>query len=338
MEHVVGQEMANAWDDLLPAQRRRLARDIIDLHDQLSKLKANGCGGIYHSVHSVDDFNLARTPRWRPLSKESLQLLRSHCSHSLRNGYTLGPVHSVPLVNWRVPVPPYTQTPPIYSSEEYVDLVASYGRPSTRRHYALFSHKACVELFRHVRNLYPNSRVFGPLADLSGYGFTHGDLHEGNIFVDPNSGAITGIIDWESASFRPMWTEVAGIGWFTEDLERMIFGSDRPTNFENDTKDDTQLRAFFRTELNKKDSDLFGSFLGGIELRAVFDAAADLPLPDGQTDIFLWNYHELEYWNEARRGVFPWDMVAWTHKRIDLDHEEMVRLPHSIWAQANFER
>ncbi|KAF5322601.1 hypothetical protein D9619_000270 [Psilocybe cf. subviscida] len=335
MEHVLGKEMGDVWDDLLPAQRQRLARDVVDLHDQLSKLKADGCGGIYHTVHSVDDFNLSRTPRWRPLSKESLQLLRNHCSHALRDGYTLGPVNSVPLVNWRVVVPSPAQTPPVYSSEAYVDLVASYGKPSTRSYYELFSRETCVKLFRHVRNLYPSSRILGPLSDSSGYGFTHGDLHEGNIFVDPHTGAITGIIDWESAEFRPMWTEVAGVGWFMEDSERIIFGSDRPTNFENDTKDDVRLRAFFRTQLNKMDSNLFESFLGGFELRAIFDAAADYPLPDGQTDIFLWNYHELGYWNEARRGAFPWDMVAWTRKRASMGREEMVRMLHSIQAQAN---
>jgi hypothetical protein len=36
--------------------------------------------------------------------------------------------------------------------------------------------------------------VFGPSSD--DFHFSHGDLHEGNILIDPQSGAITGVIDW----------------------------------------------------------------------------------------------------------------------------------------------
>ncbi|KAF5311139.1 hypothetical protein D9619_008052 [Psilocybe cf. subviscida] len=217
MEHVSGKEMSDVWDNLSLTQKQRLGRDIVDLHAQLSKLKADGCGGIYHNVQSVDDFNLSRTPRWRPLSQRSLKLLRE--SHSLKDGYKPSPV------------PSPAQTLPVYSAEEYANLVANNGNPSTRSYYELFVRAKCVELLHRVTQLYPQSPVFGPTADSSGYCFTHGDLHEGNIFVDPETGALTGIVDWESAAFRPMWMEVCGVGWFNEDRERFIFGDERPNRF-----------------------------------------------------------------------------------------------------------
>jgi hypothetical protein len=168
--------------------------------------------------------------------------------------------------------------------------------------------------------------VFGPSADASNFRFSHGDLHDGNILIDPQSGAITGIIDWEAAAFRPLWAVVCGVGWFEEDNQRFIIGSDDPENFSEDTDpEDMELRAFFRTELHKKNPNLFSCFLGGVELRAVLHAAVDAPRPEGETDIFLNRYHRLGYWKEDRRGAFPWDMMAWQHRRMDLDEIEMVR-------------
>jgi aminoglycoside phosphotransferase (APT) family kinase protein len=83
-------------------------------------------------------------------------------------------------------------------------------------------------------------------------------LHDGNILIDPTTGKITGIIDWECAGFRPWWTGVAGVGWLEEDRERFLFGADRPNNFADDNSNsskpgsDGYLRAFFRTELHKE--------------------------------------------------------------------------------------
>jgi hypothetical protein len=287
MEFVPGKDMNTVWHDLSLARKQRLARDVVDIHAQLSKLKADGCGAIYHSVHSVDDFNLTKTPRWRPLSVNSLRILREYCFHSLKEGYKLGPLQSVPLVNYRVAVPSPARTLPVYTSEEYVNLVVRNGQPTTWSHYELYARETCIDLIRCVCNLFPHSKLFGQLVDGSGYCFTHGDLHDQNIFVDSDTGAIAGVLDWDCAAFRPMWTEIAVIGWFVEDGHRMIFRWFKPTNFAYETEEDARLRALFRTGLNKRDSDLFACFLRGSELRAICDAGTDSPAPDGQTVIFL---------------------------------------------------
>ncbi|KAJ3576838.1 hypothetical protein NP233_g173 [Leucocoprinus birnbaumii] len=59
------------------------------------------------------------------------------------------------------------------------------------------------------------------LADQSNFRFSHGDLHAGNIFIDPCTGSITGTTDWGAAAFRPLWTDVGGVGWFDLDMEKM---------------------------------------------------------------------------------------------------------------------
>ena len=57
MEYMPRMEMGDAWDDLQPPQKRRLALDLIGFYGQLFRLKADGCGGIYHS-NPVDDYDL----------------------------------------------------------------------------------------------------------------------------------------------------------------------------------------------------------------------------------------------------------------------------------------
>jgi hypothetical protein len=157
-------------------------------------------------------------------------------------------------------------------------------------------------------------------------------LHDQNILIDPSTGKITGIVDWECAGFRPLWTDVAGVGWLAEDHQRFLFGTSRPRNFANDefhslkSGSDSCLRAFFHTELHKRNPDLFSCFLGGVEMRALLHAATDQPRPVGESEIFLRLYEETGCWDKRRRGPFPFDMNAWQWTRITLDEMEMVCL------------
>jgi hypothetical protein len=160
-------------------------------------------------------------------------------------------------------------------------------------------------------------------------------LHAGNILIDPSTGKIAAIIDWECAGFRPWWTGVEGVGWLEEDRERFLFGADRPNNFADDNSNssnhgpDSYLRAFFRTELHKRNPDLFSCFLGGVEMRALLHAATDEPRPEGESGIFLTLYEETGCWNKSRRGSFPFDMTAWRWNRITLDEIEMKRVANA---------
>ncbi|KAF5353005.1 hypothetical protein D9757_014958 [Collybiopsis confluens] len=209
---------------------------------------------------------------------------------------------------------------PTFSSKEYVKLVAFNGLPPTQSKYDLPTREKCVQLFESICGFYPSSSLFGSVVGNPYFYFSHGDFHDGNILVDPESGSITGIIDWEAAGFRPLWAEIHGVGWFEEDHHRFLHGGKNPENFEDDTDSDLQLHAFFCRELYQKNPDLFYCFFGGVELRATFQAAADSPRPVGKSHIYLEKYHHLGYWAE-RRGDFPWDMVAWLNARFDLDEE-----------------
>ncbi|KAJ3793056.1 hypothetical protein GGU11DRAFT_801172 [Lentinula aff. detonsa] len=259
MEYMSGVELDEAWDQLQYPQKQTFARNLIDVYDQLFRLK----------TRRMDNLSSARrSPRWQPLSLESLRLLRSHCNHSIDNGYELGPLQDISLIDYRLVVPSPSQTMPTFTSEEYFKLVAFNGNPPTRSDFDLPTQEKCL--------------YFVWTSEPYNFYFSCGDLHEGNILIDPQSGAINGIVDWEAAGFRPLWAEVIGDDTAPEDI---------------------QLRAFIRHHLHKKNPDLFSCFVGGPELRAVLHAAVDDPSPIGETDIFLCRYHDLGYWKEGRREM-----------------------------------
>lgn len=237
-----------------------------------------------------------------------LKMLREYCSRSSEDGYKLGPFQSVPLVNYRVAVPSPARTLPVATSQKYVNLVAralasphpghvtsSSFAKHTRVSFNAFA--ICI----HTREYWARSQMNRAIASRMVTYTIRTSL------LIP----IPGVLDWECAAFRPMWAEVAGVGWFVEDGHRMIVNCFEPTNFDGRTEENARLRAFLRTGIYKRDSDLFTSLLGGSELRAICDAESDWPPPDGQTLTFLQNYYELGYWNETRRGPFPWNMHAW---------------------------
>ena len=347
MEYMPGVELGEAWEALEYDKKTQFAVDLVDMYDQLSQLRAHCCGTIYHSARKfTDDLFLPtsslsrniRSPRWKPLSSDSLRSLRAHCNHPLDNSdglYEIGPLQDCALLQYPLIVPSPSQTAPVFTTTDYVRLLAYNGFPSSRSSFDKPTRDKCVELFQSLHALYPHHPLFGPSADPFIFRFCHGDLHAGNILIDPATGKITAIIDWECAGFRPWWTGVEGIGWLEEDRERFLFGADRPNNFADDNSNssnpgpDSCLRAFFRTELHKRNPDLFSCFLGGVEMRALLHAATDEPRPLGESGIFLVLYEETGCWDENRRGPFPFDMTAWGWTRITLDEIERERIANA---------
>ena len=152
--------------------------------------------------------------------RQSLRLLQSHCSHSTANWYTIGPLNDISLVYASPLLPKHLRLP--HQTIDYIQLLAYNGRPTRRSDTDLPTREKCVELFESIYRLYSQSSVFGPDADRTNFRFSHTVM----IYMDPRTGAITGIIDWGAATFRPLWGEVYGVRWLGEDPQRFTFGSD----------------------------------------------------------------------------------------------------------------
>ena len=119
--------------------------------------------------------------------------------------------------------------------------------------------------------------------------FAHDDLHDDNILMNPDTGEITGIIDWEMASFRSPWLAAVAGGWFNDDSERFLSVHQAMRgDYKDDTLTDAIVRAQFRLQLATMHMELYHHHTQGIELRALFNACCN-KLP-GIAEGWLANY------------------------------------------------
>jgi hypothetical protein len=77
MKYMPGVELREAWKELEYVKKAQFAVDLIDLYHQLSQLRADSCGAVYHRCTDILSSltYIIRSPRWKPLSSNSLQLL-----------------------------------------------------------------------------------------------------------------------------------------------------------------------------------------------------------------------------------------------------------------------
>src|ERR1700689_2762797 len=81
-----------------------------------SHLRAHCCGAVYHGTRS----------------------LRAHCDQSLCDSdrfYEICPLQDCALLRYPLIVPSPSQTPPVFTTTDYVRLLAFNGFPSTRSSY-----------------------------------------------------------------------------------------------------------------------------------------------------------------------------------------------------------
>jgi hypothetical protein len=210
---------------------------------------------------------------------------------------------------------------------------AFLGEPPTRSGGKLScgAFEKALEVYDVVKQLGRASRTSSKsLATFEAYEtfhFSHGDLSNYNILVDPGTGEITGIIDWEMAGFRPVWLAAVGGGWFDDDSERFLMTDDQQShgNHVDETPMDAIAHAHFRLRLAALDEELFRHHVQGCELRAFFYSCCNEYA--GNTEVWLEKYSDHE-WPVGRRGPFPFDLIAWIHEQIDLFEERFVVPSH----------
>jgi hypothetical protein len=102
--------------------------------------------------------------------------------------------------------------------------------------------KRLFEIYDAVRALYPlSTECTKPSAIHAIFHFAHGDLSEYDILIDPDTGAVTGLIGWQMAGFRPAWLAAVAPGWSDNNFERFPMISDQTSrgNYTDDTPQDT---------------------------------------------------------------------------------------------------
>ena len=142
------------------------------------------------------------------------------------------------------------------------------------------------EVYNAVQPLYSI-----PGAEPQTFHFSHGDLSKANIFLDPETGAVTGMINWEMSGFHPAWLVAAGPAWFDDDSCKFTVDDHQngPDGYEDLTDDDQKLIEHFCSECNPE---LLQHHEQSTELCAIFyNLCHELP---GNVKVWLDKYEEYE--------------------------------------------
>ena len=314
MEYMQGRPLGDCFDNLTYLQKIRVGTDLALVMSSLFKIKATQCGSLSR-MRRRSSFGCLK----KPLHAQSYPTL-SHLGHGGLSdpaiihhaGFQVGPVNDLTFLNYPHQIPAQ-HCGPFGSERQFLEAFAFLGYPPTRADDKLsrWAFEKTLEVYEVVATLYRQSDTFH---------FAHGDLSEGNILIDPDTGVITGIVDWEMAGFRPAWLSAVAAGWFNDDSERFLMTDHQSGhgNYRDETPTDALVRAHFRLKLAELDEELFRHHLQGIELRALFYACCNEN--SGNTELWLEKYNDHE-WPTGRRGPFPFDYMAWLNESLDLwDH------------------
>ena len=311
MDFVRGSRFVDCFDELNYEQKTRTATDLALVVSELFSFTSSYCGTLLRDQSLAED---QRSPRYT-VPEASTASSESH-SEITDNDYLIGPVNDVTFLGLNEIVPA-ASCGPFHSERQFLEAFAYRGSPGTRSSEKIerWAFEKIFEVYDVVRPLYPISSPNGQR-----FHFAHGDLSVANVMLDPNTGAITGILDWEMAGFRPAWLSAAGPMWFNDDSCRFIREDyqNRPDGYEDETEDDSKLREHFYSELRRRSPDFLQHYRQGVELRAIFyNLCQDFP---GNPTVWLEKYEEYE-WDVNARGPFPFDLMRWIEEQLDL-HEQ----------------
>ena len=237
-------------------------------------------------------------------------------SHSVTDDqYVIGPLNDVAFLNLKQSVPAQ-YCGPFQSELEFLQACAYQGSaPGSLRPSNAYDRGPSAKIFQ----LYNIVRPSYPLQNQSAqtFRFCHGDLNESNLLLDPTTGRITGVIDWEMSGFRPAWLAATTRTWFDDDQCRFIMTDDQdgPDGYDEETVDDAALRSHFLSTLKDHDPDLLLHDRHGTELRAMFHSFCD----EFPANAAAWVEKYAKYgWDTNKRGPFPFNVQEWLIGQLDV--------------------
>jgi len=246
MEYMPGRCLADCFEDLTYQQKLRTASDVADIMSSMFKITARQCGSIssYMDIFLRDpSLSSLRYPHLAPLSSPRPDT-------AVAGQFCVGPVNDLTFLDYPRQIDPHL-CGPFNSERDFMEAIAFLGKPPTRAGGRLKCRvfEKTLEIYDVVERLYRSSKNGSTESRM--FHFAHGDLSDCNILIDPDTGAVTGVIDWEMAGFRPSWLAAVAAGWFNDDSERFLmtdFQSFR-SNHVDETPTDTVVRAYFRLRL-----------------------------------------------------------------------------------------
>ena len=307
MDYVPGQRLMDCWDDLGVPQWTRLAKDLARAMAEMFALTASHCGALLCD-RSLNDSQ--RSPRYPSEPSAADAPVEAH-TEVVDGDFLIGPVNDLVFLQLTGTVPASLCGP--FATERAFLNAFGYSDTKIQTKSARWPIEQMFEIYDAIRPLYT------PQVDSSApFHFAHADLSVANLMVDPESGAITGVIDWEMAGFRPAWLCATSRTWFDDDPCRFVVEDhqDGPDGYGGDTETDTVLRQAFLAELEAHNPTLLEHNRKGVELRAMLYNLCNGEYT-GNTITWIVKYEKYE-WNVTERGQFPFEVLKWVLDQLDL--------------------
>jgi hypothetical protein len=309
MDYVPGKRFVDCFEELDYDQKKKTATDLALIKSEIFSFTSSHCGSL------LRDQSLASNQRSRRYNDPDLDWIPTteYYSEVSDGSFLIGPVNDVTLLAHKNIIPP-AKCGPFSTERELLEAFAYLGSPGTRPtdKHTRWPFEKLFEVYDVVIPEYPVSK-----GNLTTFHFAHGDLSVANILLDPNTGAVTGVIDWEMACFWPGWLAAASPAWFDDDLRTFVVEDhqDGPDGYGDETEDDAEVRLHFNTELEARNQELFQHNRQGVELRAMcYNLCNQYP---SNVECWLEKYEEY-HWDVGVRGPFPFDVMQWIKDRLDL--------------------
>ncbi|GJE96622.1 kinase-like protein [Phanerochaete sordida] len=311
MDLVDGELFSPGLGKLTVEQQKTTAADMARIMEQMYSLTATQCGSMLFDCSLRDDQRAVRYTGHADGTDRAPQApsYRTARVEGPSGTFILGPVNEPIFLDYDEPISA-ASSGPFATEREYLEAIAYLGIPATRRASKgqRWSYERTFEIYDAVRtSIYHN---LDPVAGAPIFYFAHNDFSSRNILLDPATGHITGVIDWEMAGFVAGWYAAAPGGSFDDDYRRFIFDDwmDAPLGYADERPDAALVREHFREELKRLNPRLFDNYWRGVELRAI-RANLGVTYP---TNLMLWLGKYAKYhWKVTARGPLPFDMKTW---------------------------
>ena len=305
MDYVPGQRLMDCWDEMGVPQKTRTAKDLASVTAEMFALTASHCGTLLcdRSLNASQ-----RSPRYGCEPNAAVEVHKQ----VVDGDWLIGPVNDVAFLQVTGTIPA-SLCGPFATERAFLEAFGYCDAGGTRLQDEVDRSPIdrMFEIYDVIRPLYAP-----PVDSSAPFHFAHADLNTANLIVDPESGELTGLIDWEMAGFRPAWLCAISGTWFDDDICRFVVEDHQrgPYGYGNDTETDTVLRQVFLAELEAHNLTLLEHNRKGEELRGVFYNMCNEHIAD--TAVWIRKYEKYK-WDVTGRGPFPFDVQRWAE---DLAH------------------
>ena len=223
MDFIPGHVFYDCFDQLTYEQKTRTATDLVNVVSTLYTMTSSCCGSMIYNQSLTDDQHSPRYGSSPP----------STCTGIANNRSMIRPFNDITFLQLPQAVPA-SSCGPFRTECSFIEAMTYHGSPATWSHERAvsWSYERLFEVYNAVRPLHSI-----PGAEPQTFHFSHGDLSKANIFLDPETGAVTGIIEWEMLGFCLTWLVAAGLAWFNDDSCKFIV-DDNQDGYDDLTDDD----------------------------------------------------------------------------------------------------